>query len=250
MNERDIARGFSAVWSEFFPMLSPTFIIAFNDAFVRPILGRGGIVGPVAPREGVRRPDVLAEFGFRLAAAAYESRISVRAAANNEAVLDAANLAAVNRTREFGAPLLEEEFRLSDFERREGVRLASVYEEFLALWPATDAAIFLPAIHGSGVLSSCFADLAVGRTLFEVKTVVRPFHSCDLRQLLVYLALQAMTDEKRWEYGGLLNPKLGVFCSFSVDWLVMRLSGGRPPKLVFSDFVQALSRDFVLDHRF
>jgi hypothetical protein len=83
-----------------------------------------------------------------------------------------------------------------------------------------------------------------------VKTVSRPFQSRDLRQLLVYLALQSATGESRWDYGGLLNPRLSLFCTFSVDWLVTRLSGGRPPKVVFTDFVQALARDFVHDRRF
>ena len=70
------------------------------------------------------------------------------------------------------------------------------------------------------MLSSCFADLAVGSTLFEVKTVSRTFESRDLRQLLVYLALQSATGEPRWDYGGLLKPRFSCVCTFSVDWLV------------------------------
>jgi hypothetical protein len=109
---------------------------------------------------------------------------------------------------------------------------------------------FSPAVRGNGILNSCFADLGVGKTLFEVKTVSRPFQSKDLRQLLVYLALESAAGEPRWEYGGFLNPRLSIFCTFSVDWLVSRLSGGRPSKAVFTDFVQALARDFVQDRRF
>jgi hypothetical protein len=249
MNERDIANGFSAVWSEFFPMLSPTFIVAFNDAFVHPILGSAGIVQAVPSKAKTVRPDVLAEFGFRLASAAFEAGISVKAAARDKSVLDAADAAASKRIREFRPNLRLEELRLNKPEQQEGARLAAVYEEFLKLWP-TESATFSPLIRGNGLLSSCFADLSVGSTLFEIKTVVRPFHSRDLRQLLVYLALQSATGERRWDYGGLFNPRLSVFCTFNIDWLVTRLSGGRPPKLVFADFVQALARDFVLDSRF
>jgi hypothetical protein len=101
MNERDIANGFSAVWSEFFPMLSPTFIVAFNDAFVHPILGSAGIVQAVPSKAKTVRPDVLAEFGFRLASAAFEAGISVKAAARDKSVLDAADAAASKRIREF-----------------------------------------------------------------------------------------------------------------------------------------------------
>lgn len=66
----------------------------------------------------------------------------------------------------------------------------------------------------------------------------------------MYLALQSATGEPRWEYGGLVNPRLGVFCSLSVDWLVTRLNCGRPPKLVFMDFLQFLTRDVVHDRGF
>jgi hypothetical protein len=249
MNEREIANGFSAVWSEYFPMLSPTFIVAFNEAFVRPILGSTGIVQPVSSKVKTVRPDVLAEFGFRLASSAFQTGISVKMAASDKLISDAANSAAAKRIREFRPGLPLDELRLSLQEQQEGIRLAAVYEEFLRLWP-TETVTFSPMVRGNGMLSSCFADLAVGRTLFEVKTVSRPFQSRDLRQLLVYLALQSTTGEPRWDYGGLLNPRLSLFCTFSVDWLVTRLSGGRPPKVVFTDFVQALARDFVQDRRF
>jgi len=250
MNERDIAGGFSALWSEFFPMLSPTFIIAFNEAFVQRILGRAGIVPPVEPRTATHRPDVLAEFGFRLAASANRLGISTRAATSDKLLLDEANILAVNRIRELRPHLPAVDLYLNDSEREEGARLAAVYEDFLALLPPTEKVVFSPKLLGSGVLGSCYADLAIGDTLFEVKTVNRPFHSRDLRQLLVYFALEAMGESKRWDSGGLLNPRTGTFCKFSIDWLVTRLSGGRPPKLVLSDFMQALYRDVVLDRRF
>lgn len=249
MNEREIANGFSAAWSEHFPMLSPTFIVAFNQAFVRPILGKNGIVPAVASKAKTAHPDVLAEFGFRLAASAIQASVSVKVAAKNSEITESANAFAAKRILEFRSPLALNDLRLNLKEQQEGMRLAAVYEQFLRLWPS-ETVTFSPEIKGNGLLNTCFADLAVGKTLYEVKTISRPFQSRDLRQLLVYLALQSATGEARWEYGGLLNPRLGVFCSFSVDWLVTRLSGGRPPKLVFMDFIQALTRDFVQDRRF
>ena len=250
MNERDIAKGFSALWAEFFPMLSPTFVIAFNEAFGRPILGQGGIVSAVDPTSPSRRPDVLAEFAFRLASASYGAGVPVKVAAKDDGLMTAAFGAAVKRIRELRPDFSADEPFLDEEEQVEGVRLALVYDEFVGLWPATEAVVFSPIIKGSGVLGQCLGDLAIGETLYEVKTVSRPFHSRDLRQLLIYLALQTVTGEKRWEYGGLFNPRMALFCTFSIDWLVMRLSGGRPPNLVFPDFLQALSRDSVLDRRF
>ena len=249
MNEREIANGFSAVWSEHFPMLSPTFIVAFNQAFVRPILGKDGIVSAVSSKAKTAHPDVLAEFSFRIAASALQTGTSVKTVSKNPVVTETANAAAANRIRDFRSGLALADLRLSPKEQQEGFRLASVYEQFLELWPS-EVVTFSPEIKGNGLLNTCFADLAVGETLYEVKTVSRHFQSRDLRQLLVYLALQSASGVPRWEYGGLLNPRLGLFCSFSVDWLVTRLSGGRPPKLVFMDFIQALTRDVVHDRQF
>jgi hypothetical protein len=249
MNEREIANGFSAVWSDCFPMLSPTFIIAFNEAFARPILGSNGIVQPVPSITKSAHPDVLAEFGFRLASVAHHSGMGARIAGSDVVIVDAANSAAATRIREFRPSLSLNDLRLSVQEQAEGMHLATVYEEFLRLWP-TETVTFSPAVRGNGIVNSCFADLGVGRTLFEVKTVSRLFQSKDLRQLLVYLALESAAGEQRWEYGGFLNPRLATFCTFSIDWLVSRLSGGRPPKIVFTDFVQALTRDVVHDRRF
>lgn len=249
MNEREVANGFAAVWSEHFPMLSPAFIVAFNQAFVRPILGKDGIVSAVASKEKTAHPDVLAEFAFRIAAGVLEAGTSVKAVAKDPSLTEAANIMAAKKIFEFRDSLALNDLRLSLKEQQEGFHLASVYEQFLKLWPS-EHVTFSPAIKGNGLLNTCFADLAVGKTLYEVKTVSRPFQSRDLRQLLVYLALQSATGDMRWEYGGLLNPRLGVFCSFNVDWLVTRLSGGRPPKLVFLDFIQALARDVVHDRQF
>lgn len=249
MNERDVANGFSALWSEHFPMLSPTFIMAFNESFVCPIFGRAGIVEAVQAGPRSAGADLLAEFAFRLAAAANAAGMSVNTAAADKSISESALAAAADRIYEFRPELNVHGLSLEEPERQEGVRLAVVYEEFFSLWP-TERIAFSPAIKGSGILGSCFADLAIGRTLYEVKTVSRPFHSCDLRQLLVYLALESVTGEHRWDYGGLFNPRSGRFCRVSLDWLVTRLSGGRPPKIVFADFVQALVRDSELDRRF
>lgn len=230
-------------------MLSPTFIVAFNEAFVRHILGRDRIVSEVASRTKTAHPDVLAEFAFRIAASARHAGTSVKAIARDTDIIELANAGAARRILEVRSAPVPNDLRLSLKEQQEGFRLATVYEQFFNLWPSESVA-FSPEIKGNGVLNTCFADLAVGKTLYEVKTVSRPFQSRDLRQLLVYLALEAATGVPRWDYGGLFNPRLGVFCSFSADWLVTRLSGGRPPKLVFMNFVQSLTRDFVHDRRF
>src|SRR5687767_1115096 len=52
---------------------------------------------------------------------------------------------------------------------------------------------FTPKIRGAGVLSECAADISTGPPLFEVKTAESKIARKDIRQLIVYLALQAAT---------------------------------------------------------
>lgn len=250
MNERDVAKGFSSHWEESFPLLSPNFITAFNEAYVQPIIDTRGVVKPVRFGGNPHNADLLAEFSFALAAAAHKVSVSVRSLSADEKASRRAFTAALDkiRARRTGGSVLPSD--LSGRETREALRIARVYERFLDSRPANEAIEFSPRLAGASVLGNCRADLSVGRTLYEVKTVNRNFHSVDLRQLIVYFALEAVGGTDRWQYGGLFNPRLGVFCRFSIDWLIVRLSGGRPPRLVLWDFMAALARDVVLDSRF
>jgi hypothetical protein len=250
MNERDVAKGFPSLWEEFFPMLSANFINAFNGAYVQPILGAKGIVSPIPFGGNPHHADLLAEFSFALAARAHQTGGSMKSSAADEHAKEKALAAAVDKIRAHRNDASLPDLELSLAEQLEGVKIARVYESFLGLWPTSERVNFSPSLPGAGVLKSCQADLAIGQTLYEVKTVTRNFHSRDLRQLIVYLALEAASGAERWHYGGLLNPRQCVFCHFSVDWLIARLSGGRPPRLVLKEFLQKLSRDIVLDQRF
>ena len=108
---------------------------------------------------------------------------------------------------------------------------------------------FAPQIPGAGVLSSCEADLAVGNTLVEVKTVSRSFRSGDLRQLLVYVALDWARAEPYWTKGCLLNPRRAVWADFPVDWLVRRLSG-RPAPETLRNLLDAFAGDIEMETAF
>ena len=129
-------------------------------------------------------------------------------------------------------------------DRDDGLRLARTVSAFLDAM--NDHVDFAPKIPGAGTLSSCEADLAVGETLVEVKTVSRNFRSSDLRQLLVYLALDWARVQPSWNKGCLFNPRRAVWADFPVDWLVRRLSG-RTASETFSDLVDALAGDVELE---
>jgi hypothetical protein len=250
MNERDISKGFSEVWGRHFPLLTPNFVHVFNEGYVKRIRDSSGVVAPVPLGVDAHHADAVAEFGFHLAAEAHAAAKTVVHASADPKLVERAisgTLRAVRVQRGELAPTVD---NLSDSEQNEGVMLARVYERFIGTWPGHPDVEFSPQIPGASFINSCRADLSIGTTLFEIKTVSRTFQSRDIRQLLVYLCLQAATRERRWLHGGLFNPREGLFCRFSVDWLVERLSGGRPPLDVLVGFVSTLSRDAEIEARF
>jgi hypothetical protein len=109
----------------------------------------------------------------------------------------------------------------SEAEQSEGVALSRTYERFIGRWPANAAVEFSAPIAGANIVASCRADLSIGTALYEIKTVSRNFQSRDIRQLLIYLALQAATGDRR-----------------------------RPPSDVLVGFVLAISRDAEIETRF
>ncbi|ANM28510.1 hypothetical protein ABI59_01030 [Acidobacteria bacterium Mor1] len=128
--------------------------------------------------------------------------------------------------------------------------LANRYAAFLRIH-SHDPVQFSPRINGWGVLPTGEADLAVGDTLFEVKTVNRNIAGKDLRQLLIYLALTTTDTDHRWEYGGFLNPRRSLWYKFSVDSVVRQISGGYSPREVFRELLSYFDeRDITLDTRF
>ena len=129
---------------------------------------------------------------------------------------------------------------LNSYEIDESIELAEQYNFFLGNLKSTEIE-FSPKIVGAGFLGVCTADLSVGTTLYEIKTVSRNISGKDIKQLLIYLALQYSTGQKRWDFAGFFNPRKALHYRFSVDHLIYRTSGGRATTEVFRDIIDFLS---------
>lgn len=243
ISERNLARGFESVWQSLFPMLTPGFMRTFNEHLVKAIdTNRTGGAAPVPV--GSDAPDLVAELGIQIAARAIAGTVGAERIGRDRTALEQSWRSAHTLVARYegeapdvaDAPLLEEDVR-------EGLRLAGNLGAFAD--GIDGEARFAPSVPGANVLSRCEADLAVGRTLVEIKTVSRGFRSNDLRQLLVYLALD-WARGPRWTKGCLVNPRRAVWADFEVDWLVRRLSG-RPAADAFGDFVDAFASGIELE---
>ena len=246
ISERIAARSFESIWRTRLPMLTPAFMNAFNRQFVKPIVRGGKPLPPVSASSSVSdAPDLVAELGIQIAKSAVEGRIPVEDVARHQPSLHGAWLRSLELVSRYeGRQPDPNAVQLNADDTQEAVRLAGTLSAFLDQFD--DDAYFGPLVPGAGALSRCEADLAVGRELVEVKTVSRRFRSLDLRQLLVYLALDWAGGEPRWTRGCLVNPRRAEWADFEVDWLTRRLAG-RAAVDVLADLVDAFGSTVELE---
>ena len=87
----------------------------------------------------------------------------------------------------------------------EAIELAKRLEDCFANLPG-EAVIIQPRFRGCGVLDSCYGDLLASQCLYEVKMVDRNLRGMDLRQVLVYCALNYRSQQYIINSVSILNP--------------------------------------------
>jgi hypothetical protein len=241
ISERTFASSFSGFWAELLPLLTPSFVHMVDAGYRESLMDTAGaVLDPVPKSPETRDPAVVAEFAFFLARTAFSGGMGVEECFGQVALRTRAEADARQVVATYQAGHERFQGGMNGAELNEGLALARHYQAFLERRRGTGAVEFSPPIRGAGFLSACRGDLSAGDALFEVKTVERNLASKDIRQLVVYLALQHVTGERRWGRAGFMNPRNAVSYEFGVDDLVTRMSGGRPAPEVFRDLV-----DFV-----
>ena len=249
INERTLAKIFPSLWGNLFPFLTPNFMRIFNEAYVVEMkTEQGDSVSAVPMQSDTNRSDLVAELAIQTTRLAMECDVSVERVYSDTELLQVAwrsSQALIDRY-EGRKPTIE--FNLTDDEKFEARALAyNLGEIFVCLKGDIE---FFPRIAGAGVIGECEADLSIGKTLLEIKTVNRNFQSKDLKQLLIYLTLSSIAGEQRWTDAGLVNPRRAVWYEFPVEPFVKLISGGRSLKEVSEEFMAEISRDVQLDSIF
>jgi hypothetical protein len=128
---------------------------------------------------------------------------------------------------------------LDDIEGTEAIAQATRLADFFSV-QRREQITFNPDFPGCGMIDACHGDVLVGGALYEVKAGDRRFRSVDIRQLLVYMALNYQA--RRHDIGrlGLFNPRTGVSFEASLVEFCFEVSGQAPPDL-FADIVRAFS---------
>ena len=221
----------------------------FNEANVIELTTKQGeSVCPVPVNADTGRLDLVAELAIHSTRLAYEKNTLIEKVFSDAELLRIAWRSSQTLIDRYEGRKPTVEFNLTEDEQLEACALARNLGELLSSLEGDIE--FFPMIPGAGVIGECEADLSIGRTLFEIKTVNRNFQSKDLKQLLIYLTLSSVAGEQRWTDAGLFNPRRAMWCRFPVEPFIRLISGGRSLKEVSEDLIAGLSRDVQIDVMF
>ena len=113
--------------------------------------------------------------------------------------------------------------------------LADRLIRFVGQRTGTSGPIFKPRFSGQGAIEPCEGDVQAGDSLIEVKSVDRGYRSIDLRQSLIYAALDYLAGNSRYSELVIYNSLAGTSITTTPDQLVLA-AGGKTKEEFFHEF--------------
>jgi len=238
ISERTFAEKYTSFWHRALPMGAKGVAAINNDLTHKFSQGR-----PLP--EGEIRADLVSEISLRWLAARVVDGLLVkrRPSAAELARLAAEAGAFVALLKGSPTPELPPP---SPAEIREAAALSEILIDLVqAQGDGRELIVPRPPFDGCGQLSACRGDLLVGQTLYEVKAVSdEGFQQPDLRQLVIYCALNFAAPRYDIRQIGLVNPRQGTLFRSDLEWIVQNLSGQEPVDL-FYEILDFLSTERV-----
>jgi len=181
------------------------------------------------PEEKIR-PALVAEYAFAKFCALVNGSTNM---SEKEALEEA-----ISRLR----PLVDDPSSLNcplnSTENEETAKILNRLNEYFVFRHET--ILYRPIFDGCGYVDRSEGDVLTCHTLFEIKTVDRPFRSIDIRQLVTYGALNYMSQKYKIKNFGIFNPRRGVYFEMPVDTIIFEISGQSSQDL-FNDIIQVVS---------
>lgn len=229
ISERKFSSTFSSFWGQLLPMGKP-FVRKLNLACERQ-------VAPTISKMPVDREkrSVVNELSFRLFKEQVEKGKKVKTARLNE--LSGEVIKYIQRLS-YNIPEIPP---LSKEEIEEAVEIAS---SLMCFFPEAilQKLLFWPPFRGCGNIQPCQGDIILSDTLIEVKAGDRHFGINDLRQVLVYLALNFSSQQYDLKNVELINPRTGLYFNAPIKTIVEECSG-RLPADIFLDIIEFVSNE-------
>ena len=228
ISEKQFSEQFSGFWNQYLPLLTPQVIAQMNVSGTPMPDSRGFVAKPLAATEESANNDLVADTGFGIFTAAIQAGKSVHSIRNG-ALLKQITESAFERIKRLRSPegkAKMKHLRGTDDSMELAVRLEDFFEG-----EGPDDTVIQPRFKGCGILDSCYGDLFMGRTLYEVKCVERNLRGIDIRQVLTYCALNYQSQQFEIEEVCIVNPRRGISFTFDIEALAQKVSGKNSAEL-------------------
>ena len=245
ISEKAFANEFSGFWSEALPFLTPQVIAELNLSGTAMGDGRRQWVKPLIGSGDNSNNDVIAETSFGLFAESLKSGRPVAELCEESDLIQRVKESAIGRIlglRREGLPRTHRAHPNTE----EAVALAKRLEVYFEYCPVESICI-QPRFRGCGILDSCNGDILAEKNLIELKMVDRNLRSADIRQVLVYCALNHRSLQYEIDRVTILNPRRGLEFAFGVEELTERKSGKTSSELFHQ--ISTFLADFETVHQ-
>ncbi len=228
------ASAFARIHGSTWNSITPT-----TDLFVRRLnaILYERVYRPIKSEVDPARRALVNEIAFHLFSKATTDNWSSRtpsAEVINEAIRD------VQHANEQYYAARAAEIPLSEIETREFLTLYERLRAFIRKAANGKPIELNPHFPGCGILDTSAGDIYFPTTLFEVKAGDRSFRSTDIRQLLLYCALNMMDGKREITHLGLFNPRIGTSFLAPLNELCLDISG-RPASDLVSEIIRIVS---------
>jgi hypothetical protein len=204
ISEISLSRGYASFWNEFFPWLSQ-----YSQTINRDLLTR--LYSPLAVKDDPKHRSINNIIAFTH----YRNILENKHYDFERSVLEGKKVASRyprNNLASYVMTSVDE--RIINFQV---THLTTYYGEGVVIYPS---------FPGCGVLASCSGDILRGTKLVEVKAGDRRIVKSDLKQLIVYCALNWLNknDPHSIEEVELFNPRQGARWTLNLRVLVNTIS--------------------------
>jgi hypothetical protein len=220
-SEKHLALFHTAFWNTLLP-LEESYMRTHN-------LTLREFTSPLASSEPSDQHGIINEVAFRIfatACVAGDTSVNLSEQSILNCSVDAYQH--IRRQRQFSrAPIVP----ISDGGTREAVKLATRLMDFFT---ASGKATLKPRplFTGCGWVDEAEGDVLADTNLCEIKAGDRRFRGTDLRQILVYAALNFSAKTYQIDAFTLINPRLGVYFEDDLESMARKTSGASSSQIL------------------
>jgi hypothetical protein len=216
ISEKNFVTSFNSSWQELAPTIQP-YVRAIN-------LGTFHFASPLKSKNEPKRRAIVNEISFLIFKSSINSIMSLKDIFESDE-LGKISEQSLSLAKSFQILSNEELIPATKTELKEALSLAERLKLYLDQNEKEQKINVSPAFKGCGFIDDCYGDLLIGKTLYESKAGDRTFRLVDLKQILVYLALNYANKSYDIQDVGFVNPRLGIYYKVKATEFSFGVSG-------------------------